>query len=87
MMQEQYYYAVKETSLIPGNPCTAITLLDQSCFTWFIHLLSTNLKATATHTKLVLFLFVSGKPWDRFHLELQLLQDSLKQARLDRRYV
>lgn len=28
---------------------------------------------------------VLGKPWDRYHLELQLLQDALKQARLDRR--
>ena len=34
-----------------------------------------------------LFFSFPGKPWDKFHLELQLLQDSLKQARLDRRYL
>ena len=26
-----------------------------------------------------------GKPWDRYHLELQLLTDSLKQTRMDRK--
>ena len=26
-----------------------------------------------------------GKPWDRYHLELQLLQDALKTARKERR--
>ena len=26
-----------------------------------------------------------GKPWDRYHLELQLLQDSLKKSRMDSR--
>ena len=26
-----------------------------------------------------------GRPWDRYHLELQLLQDDLKQARSERR--
>ena len=27
----------------------------------------------------------SGRPWDRYHLELQLLMDDLKQARAERR--
>ncbi len=26
-----------------------------------------------------------GKPWDRYHLELQLLTDALKQARMEKR--
>ena len=28
-----------------------------------------------------------GKPWDRYHLELQLLQDALKVARTERRKI